>query len=173
MEQSVNTATSHSTTRRDWWGRVQEGFGRLRDTAAGALTRFKPGAGTQLPAAADIDVPATPAHGGWGLVGGDVFEDDKRVVVRLELPGMDRKDFDVQVRGDALVVRGEKRFEQERTEGRWRVMQCAYGHFERHVPLPVPVKSDAARAVYKDGVLKVELPKSETAKPKALTVQIN
>ena len=154
------------------WDKLSQGWSRLRDSTSGALTRFKPGQGSNLPTGTDIDVPTGLANPGWGLVGGDLFEDERRVVVRLELPGMERKDFDIEVRGDILTVRGEKRFERESTEGRWRVLQCAYGEFERQVPLPVAVKSDEARAVYKDGVLKIELPKLEPAKPKSVTIQV-
>ncbi len=153
--------------------KMNAGWGRLRQSAAGALTRFKPGQQTQLPASADIDVPSALANPGWGLVGGDVFEDEQRVVVRLELPGMERQDLDIQVSADTLTVRGEKRFEREATEGRWRVLQCAYGEFQRRVALPVPVKSDEARAVYKDGVLKIELPKAEPAKPRAVSIPVS
>ena len=107
------------------------------------------------------------------MLGGDVFEDDKRVVVRVEVPGMDKKDLDIEVQGDVLVVRGEKRFERESSEGRYRVLQCAYGSFRRVVPLPTPVLADKATAKYKDGVLRVELPKVNTGKPRKLTVKVD
>jgi HSP20 family protein len=154
------------------WDKLGQGFAQLRQSAAGALTRFKPGQQTQMPMSTDIDMPPALVNPGWGLVGGDVFEDDKRVVVRLELPGMERKDFDIEVLPDTLLVRGEKKFERESTEGRWRVMQCAYGSFQRRVPLPVAVKTDAARAVYKDGVLKIELPKVEAGKPRSVSIPV-
>lgn len=154
------------------WGKLEQGFGHLRQSAAGALTRFKPGQQTRMPAPADIDVPGALTNPGWGLIGGDVFEDEHRVVVRLELPGMERQDFDIRIEGDTLLVSGEKRFERESTEGRWRVMQCAYGNFVRRVPLPVAVKSDESRAVYKDGVLKIELPKAEPSKPRSVAVPV-
>jgi len=155
-----------------FWDKLGQGFDHLRQSAAGALTRFKPGQQTQLPAAADIDVPSALATPGWSLIGGDVFEDERRVVVRLELPGMERQDFDIEVLPDTLTVRGEKRFERESTEGRWRVMQCAYGSFQRRVPLPVAVKTDDVRAVYRDGVLKIELPKAEVARPKSVSITV-
>jgi len=106
------------------------------------------------------------------MLGGDAFEDDERVVVRLEAPGMERDDFDVQVVGDALVVRGEKKFERESTEGRWRVLQCAYGSFHRSVPLPAAVRADAAQASYRNGVLRVELPKREPAAPPSRRIAV-
>jgi HSP20 family protein len=102
-----------------------------------------------------------------------VFEDEQRVVVRLEVPGMERKDFDIEVTDNTLSVRGEKRFEREQTDGRWRVLQCAYGSFHRRVPLPVAVKADQTRAVYKDGVLKIELPKAAPSKPRTVTVDVH
>jgi HSP20 family protein len=102
-----------------------------------------------------------------------VFEDDKRLVVRLEAPGMAKSDFDIQVQDGALVVRGEKRFERESTEGRWRVLQCAYGSFLRTVPLPTPVKGDQARASYRNGVLRVELPKLEPGPPQVTKISVS
>ena len=154
------------------WDTVTEGWNRLRDSAGSALTRFKPGESSNLPARSDVDDAGYLPSQSWAMLGGDVFEDDKRLVVRLEVPGMDKKDFQIDVVGDSLVVRGEKRFEREATQGRWRVMQCAYGSFHRTVPLPVGVKGESARAVYQDGVLKVELPKSEPGRPRAITVKL-
>jgi HSP20 family protein len=151
---------------------VADGWARLRDTATGALTRFKPAETANMPAGSDVDDDAyMPTHA-WAMLGGDVFEDDKRLVVRLEVPGMDKKDFQVEVQDNTLLVRGEKRFERETTEGRWRVLQCAYGHFRRSVPLPVPVRSEQAQATYKDGVLKIVLPKAEDAKPRAVNISV-
>jgi HSP20 family protein len=104
------------------WDSVAEGWDRLRQSAAGALTRFRPGEKSNLPARTEIDDPTYLPSNGWAMLGGDVFEDERRVVVRIEAPGMEKDDFDVQVFGDALVVRGEKRFERESIEGRWRVV---------------------------------------------------
>jgi len=155
------------------WDTVTEGWSRLRESASTALTRFKPDARSNLPARQDIDDGGyLPSHA-WAMIGGDVFEDDKRLVVRLEVPGMEKKDFEIEVSGDQLVVRGEKRFERESTEGRWRVLQCAYGAFHRAVALPVPVKGDQARASYVNGVLKVELPKAEPGQPRAISVRVD
>jgi HSP20 family protein len=106
------------------------------------------------------------------MLGGDVFEDDRRLVVRIEIPGMSKRDFDIEVLDDVLVVRGEKRFESESGEGRWRVLQCAYGSFLRSVPLPAKVRSDQAKATYQDGVLRIELPKVEPGKPKRVTLTV-
>ncbi len=152
------------------WESLTEGWDGLRTRAAQALTRFRPGEKSNLPAAAELDEPL--AGSGWGLIGGDVFEDEQRVVVRLEAPGMDKRDFELEVVGDALIVRGEKRFERERSEGRWRVVQCAYGSFHRSVPLPAAVNADQAQASYRNGVLRVELPKQQPKAPQARQIPV-
>jgi HSP20 family protein len=134
---------------------------------------LRPGPQTKLPASADIDLPATLSARGWGLIGADVFEDQRRLVVRMELPGMAREDFQIDVLPDVLTVRGEKNFEPVETEGRWRVLQRAYGAFQRRIPLPVAVKVDEVRATYRGGVLAIELPKAEIAPPQAVNVRVD
>jgi HSP20 family protein len=155
------------------WDSVTDGWERLRQTATGALTRYRPGDPADLPLRDEIDDASYVPNGSWAMLGGDVFEDDKRVVVRLEAPGMNKGDFDIQVLDDALVVRGEKRFEREGTDGRWRVLQCAYGSFLRTVPLPAPVKSDKSRASYRNGVLRVELPKQSPGQPSVREIRVS
>jgi HSP20 family protein len=149
-----------------------EGWQRLRQSAAGAFTRFTPGEKSAMPAASKIDDAFYMPSQSWAMVGGDVFEDERRLVVRLELPGMAKEDLDIEVQDDTLVVRGEKRFESETTEGRYRVLQCAYGSFRRAVPLPVRVQGEQASAQYKDGVLRVELPKAQPGRPGRVTVPV-
>lgn len=107
------------------------------------------------------------------MLGGDVFEDERRIVVRLEVPGVDKENIVLEVDGDALVISGEKRFEREDSVGRWRVMQCAYGHFRRIVPLPVAVLAEQANARYRNGVLRIELQKAKPATPRSINVPIN
>lgn len=149
-----------------------DGWHRLRETAAGAFTHFRPGQDTDLPARGEVDDDFYLPTQGWAMLGGDVFEDDKRVVVRLEIPGMDKKDLDIEVQADVLVVRGEKRFEREGTRGRYRVLQCAYGDFQRVVSLPAPVMDEGASARYRDGVLRVELPKMKENAPGGRTIKV-
>ncbi|TCS70540.1 heat shock protein Hsp20 [Sulfuritortus calidifontis] len=156
-----------------FWDNVAEGWRHLWHSASGALTRFKPGDKTDLPGPVEVDDVSWLPSRGWSMLGGDVFEDDKRLVVRLEVPGLEKEDIDIQVTDDALIVSGEKRFQKEDTQGRWRVMQCAYGSFRRVVPLPLPVKAEAARASYRNGVLKVELPKQVESRPRAISVKID
>ena len=155
------------------WGSVADGWQRMRQSAAGALTRFKPGEHADVPAKRQVDDDFyLPTHS-WSMLGGDVFEDERRLVVRLEVPGMDKDEFDIEVLDDALVVSGEKRFERESSQGRYRMLQCAYGSFRRVVPLPVPVLADASKASYKAGVLKIELTKAKQGRPKVQTIKVN
>jgi len=154
------------------WNSLSEGWRELRQTAASAITRFVPGENTNLPAASEVDDDHFVPTRSWAMLGGEVFEDDRRLIVRLELPGMDKQDLDIEVLDDHLRVAGEKRFERESSEGRWRVMQCAYGAFRRSIPLPCAVKVDEAQATYKNGVLRIELPKREVDRPKARKLKV-
>ena len=154
------------------WESVAEGWQRLRQSAAGALIRFMPGEHSALPSKAEVDDDFYFPSQGWALLGGDVFEDDQRVVVRVEIPGMRKDEIKIEVTDDSIVVSGEKRFEREATEGRYRVLQCAYGHFRRVVPLATRVLPDQATASYTDGVLKIVLPKAAPGKPTAHTIRV-
>ena len=148
---------------------LQEGWQRLYRRAAGAITRFSPG---RSAATADTGHGLSTRSIGWSVLAAEVFDSDDKVVVRMEAPGMDNKDFDIQVHDDYLVVRGEKQYEREHTEGRYRITECAYGSFERAIPLPKEVESDKAAASYRNGVLRVELPKAE-AGSRAIKVKVN
>jgi HSP20 family protein len=154
------------------WNNVAEGWRHLWASAAGALTRFTPGSQTRLPDRADVDDRFFGRGQAWAVLGGDVFEDEKRIVARLEVPGMAKEELQVDVVNDQVVISGEKRFEEEQTLGRWRVVQCAYGSFLRAIPLPCAVKADAATASYKNGVLRVELPKLNPGRPLTKTIRV-
>ena len=156
-----------------FWDSIAEGWHQLRESAANALTHFKASEKSQLPDKDEVDDPLYVSSRGWSMLGGEVFEDSNRIVVRLEVPGLEKQDMEVEVRNDTLVVSGEKRFERENTEGRWRVMQCAYGSFRRVIPLPAQVITDQTEASYINGVLRVVLPKAEQSKPKGNAIKIS
>ena len=149
---------------------LQEGWQRLYRRAAGAITRFSPGKSAQTETSAGHGLVSRSI--GWSVLAAEVFDSDDTVVVRMEAPGMDNQDFDIQVHDDYLVVQGEKQLEQERTEGHYRITECAYGRFERAIPLPEEVESDKASASYRNGVLRVELPKAKAAR-RAIRVKVN
>ncbi|MEN8801817.1 MAG: Hsp20/alpha crystallin family protein [Thiogranum sp.] len=107
------------------------------------------------------------------MLAAEVFDDDKVVVVRLEIPGLEKSDFDLQVLDSHLIVRGEKQVEREHTEGYYRVTECAYGTFERIIALPEEVEVSKAEASYRNGVLRVELPKAESRRRRTIKVDVN
>jgi HSP20 family protein len=98
------------------WDSVTEGWERLHQGAGGALTRYRPAHKSSLPTPDEVDDASYMPSASWAMLGGDVFEDDKRLVVRLEAPGMARSDFDIQVRDGTLVISGEKRLERPKVE---------------------------------------------------------
>jgi len=153
------------------WDNLVDGWNRLYRQAAGAMTRFTPAKKNERESGGEgWDVAVRSA--GWGLLAAEVFDDDDRVVVRLESPGMDKSDFDLKVLDDHLIVRGEKRLERERREGRYHVTECAYGRFERAIPLPEKVDTLKAEASYRNGVLRVELPKAPPQQRKTVKVAV-
>jgi HSP20 family protein len=150
------------------WENLTEGWHKLRESAEHAMTRFLPLSKRQDLETWEDQVIRHSAD--WGLLAAEVQEDEDRVVVRLEVAGMDRDDFDIDVVDDYLVVRGEKRVEKDRHQGRFHVMECAYGSFERAVALPAAVDGNAAEARYKRGVLSISLPKHERARRRRIPV---
>ncbi len=150
------------------WDNLMEGWWKLYRRAGQALTRFTPSKGEGMTPAESQEISVRGT--GWGILACEVFNNDDRVVVRLEAPGMEKEDFDLQVVNDHLVVRGEKQMEQERTEGGYHISECAYGSFERAIPLPDAVDTDKASASYRRGVLRVELPKSAPQRRHRITL---
>jgi HSP20 family protein len=148
---------------REAWESLAEGWRQLSGRAARALTRFTPSRERG---------EAWPVVGtGWGLLAADVYDEDDHIVVRLEAPGLDKRDFNISVVEDTLLVRGEKRLERETSAGHYQVMECAYGSFERAIPLWAEVEADKARASYKNGVLRVELPKLRASRRRSIEVK--
>jgi HSP20 family protein len=100
----------------------------------------------------------------------DVAEDDKRVRVSAELPGLNAKDIDVNLSGDVLTISGEKKQErEERAENRYR-MERSFGVFRRSIPLPCEVDADKAEAIFEKGVLTITLPKTGKAQERTSIV---
>jgi HSP20 family protein len=155
------------------WNNLSEGWRHLWETASSALTRFVPGTETNLPASADVDDDHFLPTKSWAMLGGEVFEDENRLIVRVEVPGMNKEDIAIEIRNRQLQISGEKRFAHENTQGRWRVMQCAYGSFRRNITLPCEVKEDAASASYTNGVLRIELPKREASAPSGTRIRVD
>jgi HSP20 family protein len=102
----------------------------------------------------------------------DVSETENELVVRLDLPGVDRESVDVQLAGETLVIRGERR--GDRGEGERLVhAERPVGVFQRSFNLSLPIQTERVTAGYKDGVLTVTLPKQEAIKPRKIQIQTN
>jgi HSP20 family protein len=100
----------------------------------------------------------------------EVFERENEYLVTAELPGLEEKDFQLEVHGNVLTIRGEKRSENAGEEKGLHFSERVYGEFRRSVELPVEVSSEKASASFKNGVLSITLPKAEAAKVRHIPV---
>jgi len=100
----------------------------------------------------------------------DMAESDDEVIVTLELPGVDSKDLDINVSGQTLTVRGEKREDREEKERSYHYVERQFGSFHRSIPLPASVDADKVDASFKNGVLTIRLGKRPEARPKKIPV---
>jgi HSP20 family protein len=113
-----------------------------------------------------------PVAGQWGPPL-DVEETDQEIHVRAEIPGVKAEDLELSINGDTLTISGEKKEGQERREGGYVYQERHFGSFRRDVILPAAVDANDVKAQYKDGVLTVELKKSQEALPKKIQVKAN
>jgi HSP20 family protein len=102
----------------------------------------------------------------------DVYEDEHKVTLKIEVPGIDEKDIDVQVENNVLTVHGERKIEKEEKEENYRRVERQYGSFTRTFTLPTTVDTESVSATYDKGVLKIALPKKAEAKPKQIKVNV-
>ena len=102
----------------------------------------------------------------------DIYEDPQKLVLKIEVPGIDEKDLDVRVENDTLTVRGERKFEAEEKEQNFHRIERAYGSFFRAFTLPSTVETEHVQARYNAGVLKLELKKKPEAQPKQIKIDI-
>src|SRR5438034_1756357 len=137
----------------DWWSsspfqmmrRMQEEMDRTFGSFFG-----QPWAGTGT----------APGITGWAP-SVDVYENDKEIVVKAEVPGVEPEDLDVTCTEDALVIRGESRREEDREEAGWHRTERRFGRFERQIVLPPGARPDDAQANFRNGVLELRIPKSQ------------
>ena len=102
----------------------------------------------------------------------DIYETDKEIVLKAELPEMQEKDISIKIEDNILVVSGERRMEKEVKEENYHRIERSYGNFHRSFTLPPTVDRESIKASYKDGVLKVVLPKKEEVKPKQIKIDV-
>jgi HSP20 family protein len=102
----------------------------------------------------------------------DIYEDAKKVVLKLEVPGIDQKDLDIRVENHTLTVKGERKFEAEEKEQNFHRIERRYGSFFRAFTLPSTVDTESVQASYNAGVLKLELAKKAEAQPKQIRINV-
>ena len=102
----------------------------------------------------------------------DIYEDEHNITLKLEVPGIDEKDIDVQIQGNTLTVHGERNFEKEEKEENFCRIERQYGNFTRSFTLPGSVDPGHVSADYDKGVLKINLAKKADATPKQIKVNI-
>ncbi|HEV2275436.1 MAG TPA: Hsp20/alpha crystallin family protein [Acidobacteriaceae bacterium] len=100
----------------------------------------------------------------------DIYEDEHRVVLKLEIPGIPLEALDIRVENNTLTVRGERKFESSEKEENFRRVERRYGSFYRAFTLPPTVNTENIKAEYENGVLRLNLDKRAEAKPKQIKV---
>lgn len=113
----------------------------------------------------------------WALGGSwapavDIFEQEGNIVLKAELPGVDPKDVDVRVENNVLTLKGERKFDNEVKREDYHRVERTYGSFSRSFTLPTVVDTDKIKAEVRDGVLRVNLPKKEEAKPRQISISV-
>jgi len=102
----------------------------------------------------------------------DISETKDKLLIKAELPGLDTKDVNVSISGDLLIIKGEKKAEEEEKDEHYHCVERYAGSFQRVFRLPSGVKADKIEATFDKGVLKVTLPKVEEAKKKEIEVKV-
>src|SRR6266567_8386349 len=102
----------------------------------------------------------------------DIEETPEDFIIRADLPGVSQKDVKVNLMGDTLTIRGERKQESEAKNGGMHRVERVYGSFERSFRLATPVRGDQVKAQVRDGVLEIRVPKAEEAKVREVEVQV-
>jgi HSP20 family protein len=102
----------------------------------------------------------------------DVYEDEQGIRLKMEVPGIDEKDIDVQLENNLLTVRGERKLESETKEENYHRIERRYGSFTRSFTLPNTVNPEDVKAAYAKGVLTISLGKRAEARPKQIKVNV-
>jgi HSP20 family protein len=102
----------------------------------------------------------------------DIYETENELVVKADLPDVNAEDLDIRVENNILTIRGDRKFEHNVNEENYLRVERAYGSFSRSFSLANSVESDAIKADYHDGVLTLNVPKREEAKPKQIKVSV-
>ncbi|GIX40353.1 MAG: heat-shock protein Hsp20 [Leptospiraceae bacterium] len=102
----------------------------------------------------------------------NVTEDEDKITIKVELPGVEPKDVNLTIENDTLVIEGEKKEEKQSEQEKVKILESAYGHFKRVIALPETIDANKIEATYKNGVLTIVLPKKEEAKKPKQKIEI-
>lgn len=102
----------------------------------------------------------------------DIFEDEDRVVIKAELPGIDQKDIEVKIEESTLILKGERKHDESMKRENYHRLERYYGSFQRSFSLPHTIDQERIKATCENGVLTINLPKREESKPKQITIEI-
>lgn len=103
----------------------------------------------------------------------DIYETNDSFVVSADLPGLNKDEIQIDLKDNTLTLKGEKKFEEKVSKDNYIRVERAYGSFVRSFTLPQNVDPEKIKAKYKEGVLKVTIPKKEEAKPKQIKVELS
>lgn len=102
----------------------------------------------------------------------NVSETDKEIEVSVELPGVEENEIDVSLADDILIIKGEKKQKEEKSEDDYKIVECSYGAFERSMRLPCEVQAEKINANFKNGILQITLPKAPEAETKTKKIAV-
>lgn len=100
----------------------------------------------------------------------DIYEDADVIVIKADLPGIKQEEIDVEMNNDVLTIRGERKFEDEARRDNYIRVERTYGAFQRSFTIGIPIEGDKIKAVYRNGILELTLPKAEATKPRKVQV---
>ncbi|HEY7536266.1 MAG TPA: Hsp20/alpha crystallin family protein [Thermodesulfobacteriota bacterium] len=102
----------------------------------------------------------------------DMFDKKDEIVVKAEIPGIEKEDINISISDNTLTIKGETKKEEEVKEEDYYYAERSYGSFARTLSLPAKVNADKVKASFKNGILEVHLPKAEESKPKEVKVEV-
>jgi HSP20 family protein len=143
---------------------LRSSLDRLKDEIDTTFDRWMP---NRRP---EPDAAAIPFGPGMPVI--DMEEDENEIRITAELPGLEKDDFQVELVGNRVVIRGEKRQAREQKTKNTYFSELAYGSFARSIALPTEIVPERVMAYYKNGVLKITLPKCEQTRAKSIDVQV-
>lgn len=101
----------------------------------------------------------------------EMYEREDKIVVRTELPGVNKDEIDISMTGDTLTIKGERKASEEVKEEQYHRCELAYGTFSRSITMPVAVDAERIEATYENGILEIHVPKAKEAMPTRIQIK--